>query len=84
MKGLESLENDGHLNDDEQGPRSEQFANDLALLQHQQRVAKPSKPSLEWCDGCGMEIPEARRLAVPGVEYCLDCQKDEERREFYR
>lgn len=28
--------------------------------------------------GCGEPIPEARRLAVPGCRYCVECQ---ERRE---
>lgn len=28
------------------------------------------------CDGCGGTIPEARRLALPGVRLCVDCQHD--------
>ncbi|WP_036997022.1 TraR/DksA C4-type zinc finger protein [Metapseudomonas resinovorans] len=30
--------------------------------------------SAEDCDSCGDEIPEARRLAVPGCRLCVDCQ----------
>lgn len=30
------------------------------------------------CDGCGATIPEARRLALPGVRLCVDCQRDAE------
>ena len=30
--------------------------------------------SAEYCDGCGADIPEARRLAVPGCQYCVTCQ----------
>ncbi|SEL09003.1 transcriptional regulator, TraR/DksA family [Kosakonia sacchari] len=26
------------------------------------------------CDCCGAPIPEARRIAVPGVELCVTCQ----------
>ncbi len=26
------------------------------------------------CFDCGQSIPEARRQAVPGVEYCIECQ----------
>jgi phage/conjugal plasmid C-4 type zinc finger TraR family protein len=26
------------------------------------------------CDSCEVEIPEARRIAVPGCRYCVDCQ----------
>jgi phage/conjugal plasmid C-4 type zinc finger TraR family protein len=41
-------------------------------------------PSLAHCAECGAEIPEARRLAVPGVRLCLSCQdaKDHEERTF--
>ena len=27
------------------------------------------------CRECGESIPEARRQAVPGVKFCLDCQE---------
>ncbi|WP_137822144.1 TraR/DksA C4-type zinc finger protein [Pseudomonas sp. D(2018)] len=30
--------------------------------------------SAEDCDSCGAEIPEARRLAVPGCRFCVECQ----------
>lgn len=30
--------------------------------------------SAEDCDSCGVEIPQARRLAVPGCQFCVDCQ----------
>jgi phage/conjugal plasmid C-4 type zinc finger TraR family protein len=30
--------------------------------------------SAEYCDDCGVPIPQARRLAVPGCQYCVDCQ----------
>lgn len=30
--------------------------------------------SLSECEGCGDEIPEARRLAVPGCRFCVTCQ----------
>ena len=30
--------------------------------------------SAEDCDSCGTDIPEARRLAVPGCRFCVDCQ----------
>ena len=34
----------------------------------------PSGKSLEFCEECDAEIPEARRLAVPGVQLCVSCQ----------
>lgn len=39
-----------------------------------------AKPSAEECEECGDEIPEARRLAVPGVQLCVFCQEKHERR----
>lgn len=34
----------------------------------------PSGDSLTHCETCRAEIPEARRQAIPGVRYCLECQ----------
>ena len=31
--------------------------------------------SLFLCASCGESIPEARRIAVPGVELCVTCQE---------
>lgn len=36
--------------------------------------------SAEVCRGCGEDIPEQRRLAVPGVQTCAFCQSQTERR----
>ena len=35
----------------------------------------PRGESFLYCEECGEEIPEARRLAVPGVRLCLHCQE---------
>ena len=35
-----------------------------------------SGESLTHCEDCGEEIPEARRLAVPGVRRCVACQSE--------
>ncbi|MCB1343205.1 MAG: TraR/DksA C4-type zinc finger protein, partial [Pseudooceanicola sp.] len=32
------------------------------------------------CAECEEEIPEARRLASPGVKLCLDCQQERDAR----
>jgi phage/conjugal plasmid C-4 type zinc finger TraR family protein len=32
-------------------------------------------PGLTHCQECGDKIPRARRLAVPGVSLCVDCQE---------
>lgn len=31
--------------------------------------------SAEKCEACGVDIPEARRAAVPGCKTCVDCQQ---------
>jgi phage/conjugal plasmid C-4 type zinc finger TraR family protein len=32
--------------------------------------------SAEFCDECGEPIPEARRAALAGVRYCVNCQSE--------
>ncbi len=39
------------------------------------RSRLPSGDSLRHCEECAAEIPEARRLAVPGVKLCISCQE---------
>jgi phage/conjugal plasmid C-4 type zinc finger TraR family protein len=38
------------------------------------RSRLPSGQSLSHCEECEAAIPEARRLAVPGVRMCVVCQ----------
>jgi len=40
------------------------------------RSRLPKGESLKHCEDCGEEIPEARRLAVPGVRRCVACQSE--------
>jgi phage/conjugal plasmid C-4 type zinc finger TraR family protein len=35
-------------------------------------------PGLLHCEHCDVEIPEARRKAVPGVRLCVPCQEAED------
>ncbi|NIF22295.1 DksA/TraR family C4-type zinc finger protein [Candidatus Pantoea multigeneris] len=37
--------------------------------------------SAEFCEDCGEPIPEARRRALPGVQYCVNCQEKIDKRE---
>jgi len=32
-------------------------------------------PSVTHCLECGEAIPEARRKAVPGAQFCVECQQ---------
>jgi len=46
----------------------------------QRELAKQrSQPSAEFCEECGEDIPEARRQAIPGVQFCIHCQTKMER-----
>lgn len=38
------------------------------------RSQLPTGESAKYCIECGEEIPEARRLALPGVKHCIECQ----------
>ena len=40
------------------------------------REQLPRGESLQSCEECGKEIPEARRKAVPGVRLCIECQSE--------
>lgn len=46
------------------------------------RAKLPTGESAEYCmePECGEPIPEARRRALPGVKYCIECQARRERR----
>jgi phage/conjugal plasmid C-4 type zinc finger TraR family protein len=43
----------------------------------------PSGPSLEACAECAAKIPEARRVAIPGVRLCLACQESADRKQSH-
>ena len=44
------------------------------------RARMPTGPGTEDCVECGDPIPEARRLALPGVTTCVACQSGRDRR----
>ena len=48
------------------------------------RSQLPQGPGLTHCEECDVEIPEARRKAVPGVRLCVSCQeaRDQEQAGF--
>jgi phage/conjugal plasmid C-4 type zinc finger TraR family protein len=37
--------------------------------------------SATHCEECGMAIPDARRKAIPGVRFCVDCQSEMEKKQ---
>lgn len=42
----------------------------------QARSEMPAGESLSHCEECGEAIPEARRTALPGVRFCVNCQSE--------
>ena len=45
-----------------------------AIKQAKERI--PKGESLTHCEECEVEIPQARREAVPGVRLCVNCQAE--------
>ncbi len=41
----------------------------------------PAGPSLTHCEECNALIPEARRVAIPGVRLCVVCQEEHDKEE---
>ena len=40
----------------------------------------PDGESATRCEECEVEIPEARRKAMPGVRFCVQCQSELEKK----
>ena len=40
----------------------------------------PRGESLRDCEECGKTIPQARRVAVPGVRLCIECQSEQDKK----
>lgn len=56
------------------------FTNQNAVDNVRRRLAEQSRQaSAEECEECGDTIPKARRLAIPGVQMCVECQSRSER-----
>jgi len=59
----------------------EDRAQELELAEYERNQANaimpiPTQQSALFCQDecCGVEIPEARREAYPGVQFCVECQ----------
>lgn len=62
------------------------IANDRAELERSLAIANITRglyqgPSATECEECDEAIPEARRLAVPGVRLCVGCAEMAEHRQ---
>ena len=59
--------------------REEEMRSD-ALAEHDRRAhGRPLLLSATHCE-CGVAIPEIRRKTLPGVQTCIECQHDIEKR----
>ncbi|MFT6775888.1 MAG: phage/conjugal plasmid C-4 type zinc finger TraR family protein [Paracoccaceae bacterium] len=67
------------------GAVSEQIEASIAEeLERMQARRPPVGVSLPRCADCDEPIPEARRIAVPGVKLCIDCQQEHDARPAQR
>lgn len=64
------------------------FADDASAVEELQREAALSAHrinrdavSATHCSECGEDIPELRRVKVPGCQRCASCQQDSELRQ---
>ena len=76
--------NDFEYNNEEEAEMAQLHAIHIhmnAVAKHREAMDKQrAQESLMECDDCGDEIPEARRIAIPGVQRCIHCQELVERR----
>ncbi len=55
-----------------------------ALAEHARRAdGAAALPSAESCAVCGEPIPVIRRVTLPGVQTCIECQRDLEREGYF-
>ncbi|MGP6086648.1 DksA/TraR family C4-type zinc finger protein [Antarctobacter jejuensis] len=63
------------------GAVSEQIEASIAEELERMKLRRaPVGESLTECADCGEEIPEKRRLAIPGVKLCIDCASERDGR----
>ena len=59
------------------GAVSEQIEASISDELNRMKARKtPQGESLRYCADCEEEIPEARRIAIPGVKLCIDCMQE--------
>lgn len=59
----------------------EQIDTTIADAIRQARQHLHNGESARYCEECGEEIPLARRQALPGVKYCIDCQQGRDKQQ---
>jgi len=77
MREYESIQGD-NLEESDQAQLLSISLSEDAVARIRSKI--PKGPGLLECAECGEEIPEARRLAIPGVTMCIFCKTLHERR----
>lgn len=62
--------------------REEEMRADALAEQARRADGQTARVSATYC-ACGEPIPEARRKYLPGVQTCVECQEDIERRRAF-
>lgn len=65
----------GWASDDAVNEQIESSLNDAVEQARKQLNLNSNGVSAEFCEECGEPIPEARRKALLGVRYCINCQQ---------
>jgi len=63
------------------GAVQEQIDNSIEDAVARVRSQLPKGESLSHCEACDELIPQARRLAIEGVRFCLACQAERDRQQ---
>jgi len=66
--------NRGDMVDEIDRAQDQQAANIRQALDNFDRSRRKFIESLAECLDCGQKIPELRRMASPGCQYCVSCQ----------
>jgi phage/conjugal plasmid C-4 type zinc finger TraR family protein len=66
------------------GAVQEQIDASVADAVKQARSRLPEGDGVSHCVACAEPIPEARRVAIPGVRLCVDCQSEHEKHQKAR
>ncbi|HSC83796.1 MAG TPA: DksA/TraR family C4-type zinc finger protein [Pseudomonas sp.] len=61
------------------GAVQEQIDSSIEDAVQRARSQLPRGASLSHCEECAAPIPQARRLAVPGVRLCVACQSEHDK-----
>ncbi|ELO0595346.1 TPA: TraR/DksA C4-type zinc finger protein [Salmonella enterica subsp. enterica serovar Muenchen] len=67
--------------DDEMAQREAMLHADLRIAAIRHALQTGGMVSRRHCAECGDEIPEKRRVSLPGVRLCADCQSWHEEKE---